>query len=234
MNKTRIEYLDYTWNPLVGCSGIGCAVGANCWARHQAKRAKHRCDLCYSFVPHVHRDRFGQPLHVKKPSRIGVCFMGDFFDRAFDLSVQASIYLRMMEAPSHRFLILTKQPQNIDVETLGRVDNLALGVSVNTKKDVWRIDVLRDIDAGLRFISFEPLYEDLGEVNFKDIGWAIIGAQTKPKRLPPFMATPNLIKQLENKKIPIFLKNNLGALGWKGYHEIPDFLQLDVGRGEAL
>ena len=234
MNKTKIEYLDYTWNPLVGCSGIGCAVGVNCWACHQAKRAKHRCDLCYRFVPHVHWERFDQPLHVKTPSRIGVGFMGDFFDKEFSLSVQAGIYMRMLKARWHRFLILTKQPQNIDGEALGNLDNLALGVTVNTKKDVWRIDVLRGIDVRCRFISFEPLYEELVDVDLKDIDWAIIGAQTKPKRLPPFMATPHLIEQLEDRKIPVFLKNNLGALGWKGYHEIPDFLQLDVGRGEEL
>ena len=48
MNKTRIEYLDYTTNPTVGCSGVGCAVARHCWACKQAKRMKHKCSACYS------------------------------------------------------------------------------------------------------------------------------------------------------------------------------------------
>lgn len=221
MNKTKIEYLDYTWSPLVGCSGIGCAVAKKCYAYYQAKRSLHRCESCYSFIPHVHWERFDQPLHVKKPSRIGVCFMGDFFDKQFPLNVQASVYMRILQASQHKFLILTKQPQNIDWVALGCPINLAIGVSVNLKKDLWRLDVLREVDAELRVASFEPLYEDLGEVNLEGIGWAIIGAQTRPKLLPPPFAVSELIKQLEDKGIPVFLKNNLGALGWKGYKAFP-------------
>lgn len=227
MNCTRIEYLNATWSPIVGCSGINCAVRDNCWAKGQAKRAKHRCESCYSFVPHVHFERFDQPLHAKKPSRIGVCFMGDFFDKEISLNVQASIYMRILQSSWHRFLILTKQPQNIDCLALGCPDNLAIGVSVNTRNDLWRIDTLREVDAAFRFVSFEPLYEELGEINLEDIGWAIIGAQTRPKLLPPPFATSELIEQLEDKGIPIFLKNNLDALGWKGYKQIPEFLQLN-------
>ncbi len=62
MNKTGIEYLDYTWNPLVGCSGEGCAVREHCWAMRQAKRRKHECQDCYDFKPHNHVERVEQPL----------------------------------------------------------------------------------------------------------------------------------------------------------------------------
>ena len=83
MNKTSIEYLTHTWNPCVGCSGEGCAVRVNCWARAMAKRLKHRCFLCYTFSPHFHPERLEEPLHRKKSSRIGVALMGDLFDRYY-------------------------------------------------------------------------------------------------------------------------------------------------------
>src|SRR3990170_1961058 len=80
MNRTKIEYLNFTWNPIAGCSGIGCAVRKECWARAQSKRRKWRCTLCYVFKPHLHKERLHEPLQRKKSSRIGVTFSGDFFD----------------------------------------------------------------------------------------------------------------------------------------------------------
>lgn len=69
MNATKIEYLNFTWSPLVGCSGLGCAVYAKCWARYQAMRRMHICPLCYQFKPHPHFERLDQPLRLQKPSR---------------------------------------------------------------------------------------------------------------------------------------------------------------------
>jgi len=207
MNKTKIEYLDYTWNPIVGCSGLGCAVRKNCWAMGQAKRKKHDCDACYSFVPHVHWERLEQPLTLKKPSRIGVAFMGEFYDKEISESVRASIMMRIEKASQHTFVIFTKQPQNIDVdEPIPK--NVWLCVSVNREQDLWRIDALRETNACVKGVSFEPLYERV-DADLTNINWIIIGAQTRPNLQPKPEWIANLIQLARIFGAKVFMKNNL-------------------------
>lgn len=209
MNRTEIEYLDFTWNPIVGCNGIGCAVSQNCWARNQAKRQKHQCKygLCYSFTPHAHYERFTQPLKRKKPSRIGVCFMGDFYDIDISESVRARLKVIMLKASQHQFLVLTKQPQNI--LTGINPSNLAIGVSVNNNQDLWRLDVLRQVETTCRVVSFEPLYERLKDVDLTNIDWIIIGAQTRPTKIPEMEWIGEITSLGIINDIPVFHKNNL-------------------------
>lgn len=211
MNRTKIEYLDYTLNLIVGCSGIGCAVREKCWAKAQAKRKKHYCCSCYEFKPHVHFERFGEPFDVKKSSRIGLNFMGETFDDNLPNrdAVWETILKMIYEAKHHIFLVLTKQPQNIIYRSVGP-DNLWLGVTVNTKADLWRINELRQRFGGIRFVSFEPLYEDLGKIDLEGIEWVIIGAQTRPLLRPKEEWVYNIKCQAIVLGIPIFEKNNLG------------------------
>lgn len=211
---------------MVGCSGEGCAVRKKCWAKGQAKRRKGKCkdDRCYKFIPHDHPERLEEPLHVKKPSRIGLNFSGETFDKAF--KDRAYIWLglcgMMRYASWHTFVVLTKQPQNIPKDdNLLLPQNLWLGVSVNRKEDLWRIDRLRETSATVKFVSFEPLFEDLGKVNLDGINWIIIGAQTRPNMQPKTEWVESLIQQCRERGIPIFMKSNL-----KGYpsllHEYPN------------
>jgi len=209
LNRTKIEYLDYTWNPTVGCEGIGCAVRKNCWARAMAKRQRHRCELCYTFSPHVHFERFDQPLEVKKPAHIGVSFMGDFYGKGIAYNIRASLYMRMEKASWHIFIILTKQPQNIHFNE-GIPRNIWLGVTVNRQQDLWRIHTLKQIEeAKIKFVSFEPLYEDLGKIDLESIDWVIIGAQTRPTLLPMPQWIDSIVEQAKQQQIPIFFKDNL-------------------------
>lgn len=211
MNRTKIEYLDYTWNPIVGCSGLGCAVVTNCFAKAQAKRHKNKCDLCYTFIPHYHLERFTQPFDRKKPSRIGVAFMGELFDEKLAKHLREQLFGIMRAVRWHTFIILTKQPQNIP-ENFPFPKNVYLGVTVNRKEDLWRVDILRKTTAKIKFISFEPLYEDLGILDLRGIDWIIIGAQTRPHLLPSLEAITNLTEVAINQGIPIFHKNNLAPL----------------------
>jgi len=210
LNRTRIEYLHYTLNVLVGCYGVGCAVRSNCWAFWQAKRKKHYCNLCYQFIPHIHRERLSEPLKVKKPSRIGLNFMGDTFDSAVHPDWQQDLLEMIEKCPQHTFIIFTKQPQNIpkwfDIEA---PSNLWVLVSVNRKQDLWRIQTLQDKSFSVLGISAEPLYEDLGEIHLEKIRWLIIGAQTRPNLKPKLEWVKSLCYQANNLGIPIFLKNNL-------------------------
>jgi protein gp37 len=237
MNKTKIEYLDYTLNIIVGCSGIDCVVCPKCWARLQAKRRKGKCkdDRCYRFAPHDHPERLDEPLHVQKPSRIGLNFSGETFDKNLDNRelIWRGTCGMMRRTPWHTFIVLTKQPQNIpEDENFPLPPNLWLGVTVNCKADLWRIDELRKTSATVKCVSFEPIYEDLGEVNLEGIDWIIIGAQTRPEVQPNPTWTARLFRQAHKNKIPFFIKNNiwidtvlfcdLKSLGYSApFHQLP-------------
>src|SRR3972149_4708096 len=217
MNRTRIEYLDYTLNVVIGCSGEGCAVRGKCWAMGQAKRRKGKCkdDRCYRFVPHDHPERLEEPLHVMKSSRIGLNFSGETFD--MNLENRELIWFglcgMMRRAARHTFVVLTKQPQNVpEDENFPLPENLWLGVSVNCKKDLWRIDALRKIALSVnavKFVSFEPLYEDLGDVSLSGINWVIIGAQKRPNVQPEREWIINICRIAAKVGAKMFLKNNL-------------------------
>lgn len=210
MNKTKIEYLDVTLNYIVGCNGVGCAVRGKCWARVQAKRKKYYCSLCYQFIPHIHRERLQEPSHTKKPYRIGLNFMGDTFDSDVHPDWLQDILEMVRKCPQHTFIILTKQPQNVPKWFSHEApENLWVGVSVNQRSDLWRIEELQKTFFTVKIVSFEPLYEDLGKINLQNIGWIIIGAQTRPNLQPEPEWVESLCLQARDLKIPIFLKNNL-------------------------
>jgi len=208
MNRTSIEYLTHTWNPTVGCNGVDCSVRKHCWAMAMAKRQR-RCVECYHFVPHLHKERLLQPLQRKKPARIGVSFMGDFYDTALSFEDRERVLWVISACPQHAFLILTKQPQNIPFD-LKLPKNLWLGVSVNKKQDIWRIETLLQRCGNCKsFVSFEPLYEDMDDIDLRDLDWIIIGAQTRPELQPDPYWVWSLVTEAQNHNIPIFLKNNL-------------------------
>ncbi len=233
-------------NVLCGCHGIRCSVAKECWAKKQAKRKKpyfkngkkYGCGMCYDFIPHIHVERLDEPLRVKKPSVIGLNFMADTFDEHWTAEslrwVWNAIFRMCRHASWHTFVILTKQPQNIPVG-FEFSSNVWLGVSVNCKADLWRIDKLREASAAVKLVSFEPLQEDLGEVNLAGVNWVIIGAQTKPDVQPKSEWVTSLMLQCKERGIPIFMKDNLK--GWSSLlHEYPKpfFIRVNKTAPSAL
>lgn len=219
MNATRIEYLNFTWSPLVGCSGKDCAVFAKCWAKYQAKRRLHKCQDCYDFKPHTHFERLKQPTQIKSSRRIGACFSADFWDKGFNNFDRESVLHYASLAPWHWFINLTKQPQNIPVD-LKFPKNWVQGVSVNKRAEIRRIGDLQNTLAPMKMISFEPLYEDIGIVDLTGIDWIIIGAQTHPLIEPDAGWVNSLVLQARSVGIPIFIKNNLKGWSFKEYPTI--------------
>lgn len=120
-DKTRIAYLDATWNPTTGCTSVsaGCT---NCWARRMAQRRlgafrgnpdtgegvlRQFDDVRY------HEDRLSQPLRWWKPRRIGVSFMGDVFHEDVSDSFLDRVFAVMALRPQHQFFVLTKRPERM-------------------------------------------------------------------------------------------------------------------------
>lgn len=216
MNPTKIEWADYTWNPLTGCENT-CPF---CYARKLAEgRLKGRFGYENGFKPTFHPERLQEPYKLKKPSKIFVCSMGELFGgwlidrRNWIRDVMGVVY----DNPRHTFQFLTKYPQNLnhllgdDIFTLIR-PNMWLGVSVTCQDDLWRIDHLRDVVGGVRFISFEPLLGNIRHLDLSGIDWIIIGAETGIRRnkvAPAYKWMHYLSMNADACNVPVFMKDNL-------------------------
>lgn len=178
------------------------------------------------FKPHYHWERLFQPLKRKKASRIGVGFAGDIFDSAFGIVANQRIFSIIEQAKQHIFVCLTKQSENMltfNENWQAFPQNLWMGVTVNRKEDMFRIEDLKQTDATVKFVSFEPLYEDLSDADLSGIDWVIIGSQTRPTLLPSYPWVLGLIQKAKRFNIPVFIKNNLKPVmaRWPPLQEYP-------------
>jgi protein gp37 len=203
----RIEGLDraFTWNPAVGCYGFGCEVKARgvCWAEKMAKR------FGWSFEPHLIPERLDEPLRARKPAVITPVSMGDLFGlKREDFE---KIYSVFWNAGWHKYAILTKLPMNTAKYYAAKyywgLDNIWFGVTINSQKDVWRLEFLSDeIDAPRKYCLFEPLY---GPIDF-DLSWLdliVVGPQNYPLVQPKREWVESVVRNAGNAKV--FFKSNL-------------------------
>jgi protein gp37 len=200
----RIEGVDraFTWNPAVGCHGFDCEVKARsvCWAEKMAKR------FGWSFIPHLVPERLDEPKKLRKPAVITPVSMGDLFGLA---EWQTNVILNAMRLYNHHvYAILTKLPGNASVFNEKFKDGrIWFGVTVNSQKDVWRLEILRNkIDAPKKYCLFEPLY---GEIDF-DLSWLdliVIGPQNYPTVQPKKEWVERVVRNAGNAKV--FFKSNL-------------------------
>ncbi|MDH5612326.1 MAG: phage Gp37/Gp68 family protein [Gammaproteobacteria bacterium] len=209
--KTQIEWTEQTWNPITGCSKVsaGCK---NCYAEVMAKRLKAMGANGYQngFELSLLPDRLTQPIKRKKPTTYFVNSMSDLFHENVPFSFIDKIFDVIRQTPQHRYQILTKRQnqllsyfKNKDVP-----DNVWLGVTIeNIKEGLPRMDVLKKIPAKIRFLSIEPLLEDLGEVDFSDIHWVIVGGESGSKARPmKEQWVLNIQTQCDKQNIAFFFK----------------------------
>ena len=192
MNKTKIDWCDYSWNPITGCLN-GCKY---CYARSIYHRF-HK-----DFTPQIHYDRLSQPLKCKKPSKIFVCSVSDFWGRGVEPKWRDEVYNVIKATPEHTYLILTKQAQNITNED--RIpDNVWIGQTVIKKSDYKPFPKTEHI----KFISFEPLLDnEIGIYRFP-ANWYIIGGLT-PSPCHTKDGVNKILSQAEYFGIPVFIKDN--------------------------
>ena len=215
MNKTKIEYVDYTWNPVVGCLH-GCPY---CYARRIAERFKGGKEYPLGFEPTSHLSkRINEPMLVKKPSKIFVCSMADLFGswswkvpwsggKVTGDDVINAILFVVRKCPQHTFMFLTKNPTGYLKYDFP--ENAWLGMTV-THLEGKRVIYGGD-KGGKRFVSLEPLLGGPdGEIEFRNIDLLIIGAQTGPGAVKPKPEwVQGIIDEARAHKIPVFLKDNL-------------------------
>ncbi len=208
---SKIEWTEQTWNPTVGCTKIsaGCK---HCYAETMAKRLQAMGAPGYEngFQLAVLPQRLDDPKRRKKPTVYFVNSMSDVFhDRIPDAYIE-QIFDVIRETPQHTYQILTKRAARMARFFRSREvpDNAWLGVSVENKKHgVPRIDYLRIVPARTRFLSVEPLLEDVGELNLKDIHWVIVGGESGPKARPMKLEWAESVRiQCEEQNVAFFFK----------------------------
>lgn len=209
MNRTAIEWTDFTWNPITGCSR-GCVY---CYARRMAYRLRGRYGYPQDnpFTVTFHPDRLVEPGQRKKPSKIFTCSMGELFDPEAKWIWTEQIFTAMKWTPHHTFQVLTKQPQNVLDRHFKIPHNCWLGISQDGRyTDDSMFHYLLNIEAKTKFVSFEPLLGPILGLNLDEIDWIIIGAMTGAGAVPPRKEwVANLISAARAYDVPVFLKDNL-------------------------
>jgi protein gp37 len=191
--KTGIEWTNATWNPMTGCTKISSGCD-HCYAysiaqvktrdvylRHLPVKdtAPNRGD---PFAPRFWENRLEQPLHWKEPRRIFVNSMSDVFHAHFSIQLIQRVFEVMNRADWHQFQVLTKRPERALrlSDRLTWTENIWIGTSIEGMEVASRADYLRQIPAGVRFISAEPLLGSVGELNLEGIDWVIGGGESGP------------------------------------------------------
>jgi protein gp37 len=238
--NSSIEWTKATWNPVTGCTKIspGCK---NCYAERIAKRlfAMGQANYVNGFKLTLHEHALKLPLKWKKAQTIFVNSMSDLFHRDVPEEFILKVFDVMNDAPWHTFQILTKRAERLAKVSNRLVwgKNIWMGVSVENADYKTRIDYLRKIKAQVKFISFEPLIDEIDMVNLRGIDWVIVGGESGPKarRMSPEWVI-NLRNQCLAQKVPFFFKQWGGInkkktgrlLDGRTWDEMPQFELMGV------
>jgi protein gp37 len=185
--QSNIEWTESTWNPITGCTKIspGCK---NCYAEKMALRlqAMGQSNYVNGFDLTLHENMLERPLQWKKPQLIFVNSMSDLFHKDVPLTYIQRVFDVMHRADWHQFQVLTKRSERLLMLNNDIVwpSNVWMGVSVETKKYVFRIDHLRQTGAKIKFLSLEPLLGPLPQLDLNEIDWVIVGGESGPGARP--------------------------------------------------
>lgn len=189
MTTTKIEWTDRVWNPSIGCDKVsaGCKF---CYAETFAKRLQamglqeYQDGFKFKILP----ERLTEPLKIKKKTRFFVNSMSDLFHEKMPFDFLDKIFEIIEKTPQHTYQILTKRDKNMLNYFEQRLkvvpSNVWLGVTVESIKFKFRIETLKKIPATIRFISFEPLIDSVGDLDLTNIHWAIVGGESGNKARP--------------------------------------------------
>ena len=229
--STQIQWTDETWNPTTGCTRVseGCR---HCYIeRTPAFRMAGRKFVNGTTGVLLHPDRLDAPLHWKKPRRVFVNSLSDLFHEDIPNEFIEQVFGIMGSCQRHTFQVLTKRPASmmefmkeaplwwqdtppiVYHETGYPPKNVWLGVSCEDQATYKsRVLSLALTPAAVRFISFEPLLEDIGDLMLDGVfggayQWAIIGGESGPHARPCDLAWIRSIKdQCQAARVPVFVK----------------------------
>lgn len=225
-SNDNIEWSIWTWNPVTGC--------------------KHGCDYCYAegianrfyaqkFEPTFYENRLSAPLNSKIPEKynnhpgkqnVFVCSMADLFGDWVDESWINRVLEVCEKTPQWNYLFLTKNPKRLLDYSFPK--NSWVGTTVDIKARLKHaLEIMPQVDAPIKFISFEPLLEDMGEPNLSFIDWIIIGGQSGdtsrgiPPKQPKWKWVESLLMAARKADVKVYFKPNL-LVRPKEYPEIEE------------
>jgi protein gp37 len=218
--QSKIEWTQATWNPVRGCQKIspGCK---HCYAETFAERFRNVPGHPYEhgFDPRLVPEKLLEPLRWATPKTIFVNSMSDLFQDAVPDEYIAAVAAVMLKANWHTYQVLTKRAERLQYllrttrQEAARAPHIWWGVSVEDKKyGVPRIEHLRRTPAAVRFLSVEPLLEDLGPLNLKGIHWVIVGGESGHGARPMNPAWVKSIKQQCDAQGSLFFFKQWGGV----------------------
>lgn len=185
---------------------IGCTVGCTyCYARNNVKR--------YHIINDFNKPEFFpnklRLMEKERPQNFLLTGMSDL--AGWEQEWITQVFAKIAENPQHQFLFLTKRPDLLNIDT--DLENAWFGVTVTRKSELWRIDTLKNnVRARHYHVTFEPLFDDPGEVDLHGIEWIVIGtmtgAQSRKVRTEPEWVY-SLTEQAHALEIPVFWKEDL-------------------------
>jgi protein gp37 len=237
-STTRIEWTNATWNPVRGCTKIspGCQ---HCYAEKFAERFRGVHDHPYEqgFDLRLVPEKLNEPLLWRTPRRIFVNSMSDLFHPRVPDEFIESVAKVMVRADWHTYQVLTKRSARMQALLSERLrfaaekKHIWWGVSVENKKHgIPRISNLQASPARVKFLSIEPLLEDLEELDLSTISWVIVGGESGPgARTMQKEWVIHIKRQCRRAGVPFFFKQwggvrkskNGRILNGRTYDEFP-------------
>src|SRR6266536_1146498 len=195
-DHSSIEWTEATWNPTTGCDRLtaGCD---NCYALALAKRLKAMGSAKYQvdgdprtsgpgFGVAVHREALEVPYRWRRPRLVFVNSMSDLFHAKVPIGFVREVFAVIADTPQHTYQLLTKRSTRLRrfADRLDWPANLWMGVSVETERELTRVDDLQTVGAAVRFISAEPLLGPLSGLRLDGVHWVITGGESGPGARP--------------------------------------------------
>lgn len=222
MNNTGIDWTEKTWNPVTGCTPVsaGCA---HCYAKPLAERLQRMGNPRYAdgFRVRLHPDKLSEPIGERKGSMIFVNSMSDLLHEEVPDSFIASVFETIRSTPQHTYQVLTKRADRWPaVEKLVGVvpDNAWVGVSVESKRFLDRLEPLSLLSAKTKIVSLEPLLGSVGPsrelaatLHRCGIGWVISGGESGWSARPAEIAWfEEILDACDAAGVPYFHKQHGG------------------------
>lgn len=242
---STIEWTDATWNPVRGCTKIsdGCK---HCYAETFAERFRGVNGHPYEqgFDLRLVPEKLAEPLRWRNPKMIFVNSMSDLFHENVPEDYVSAVAKVMVAANWHTYQVLSKRSErlqkllNTSLSFAANKKHIWWGVSVeNRKYGLPRVKDLQNTRASVRFLSVEPLLEDLGQINLDGIDWVIVGGESGHGARPMKKEWVVSVRdQCKREGVAFFFKQWGGVrksaagreLDGKTYDEFPERIQRPV------
>jgi protein gp37 len=213
--QSKIEWTDTTWNPVRGCTKIspGCK---HCYASAFAERFRGVAGHPYEqgFDLRLVPEKLLEPFSWQTARMVFVNSMSDLFHPEIPDGFIVQVAEVMMQADWHTYQVLTKRSARLQQLLVGPLKfangsgHIWWGVSVEDMKyGKPRVAHLRNSSASMKFLSVEPLLEDLGQMDFAGLDWVIVGGESGPGARPVEEKwIMNILRACRKSKVPFFFK----------------------------